>query len=53
MKVVVKVCGSTVKLQLKMAVLRKVEGGGIRGVAVKYCYITKKYDGEGSSLDYN
>ena len=34
-KSVVKVCGSTVKLQLILDVLSAVEAGGIRGVAVK------------------
>ena len=34
-KSVVKVCGSTVKLQLILGVLSTVEAGGIRGVAVK------------------
>ena len=33
-KSVVKVCGSTVKLQLILDVLSAVEAGGIRGVAV-------------------
>ena len=50
-KSVVKVCGSTVKLQLKLAVLSTVEVGGIRGVAVKCLDITKNSDCEGSSLD--
>ena len=49
-KSVVKVCGSTVKLQLKLAVLSTVEVGGIRGVAVKCLDITKNSDCEGSSL---
>lgn len=39
-----KVCGSTVKLQLKLAVLSTVEVGGIRGVAVKCLDITKNSD---------
>ncbi len=52
-KSVVKVCGSTVKLQLKLAVLSTVEVGGIRGVAVKCLDITKNSDCEGSSLDCN
>ena len=34
-KSVVKVCGSTVKLQLILDILSAVEAGGIRGVAVK------------------
>ena len=50
-KSVVKVCGSTVKLQLKLGVLSTVEVGGIRGVAVKCLDITKNSDCEGSSLD--
>ena len=45
-----KVCGSTVKLQLKLAVLSTVEVGGIRGVAVKCLDITKNSDCEGSLL---
>ncbi len=49
----VKVRGSTVKLQLKLAVLSTVEVGGIRGVAVKCLDITKNSDCEGSSLDCN
>ena len=52
-KSVVKVCGSTVKLQLKLEVLSTVEVGGIRGVAVKCLDITKNSDCEGSSLDCN
>ncbi len=52
-KAVVKVCGTTVKLQLKLAVLSTVEEGGIRCVAVKCLDITKNSDCEGSSLDCN
>ncbi len=52
-KSVVQVCGSTVKLQLILASLRKVEVGGIRGVAVKCLDITKNSDCEGSLLDCN
>ena len=52
-KSVVKVCGSTVKLQLILAILSAVEAGGIRGVAVKCLDITKNSDCEGSSLDCN
>ena len=48
-----KVCGSTVKLQLILAVLSAVEVGGIRGVAVKCLDITKNSDCEGSSLDWS
>ena len=52
-KSVVKVCGSTVKLQLILGVLSTVEAGGIRGVAVKCLDITKNSDCEGSLLDRN
>ena len=52
-KSVVKVCGSTVKLQLILATLSATEVGGIRGVAVKCLDITKNSDCEGSSLDCN
>ena len=52
-KSVVKVCGSTVKLQLILAVLSTVEVGGIRGVAVKCLDITKNSDCEGSLLTCN
>ena len=52
-KSVVKVCGSTVKLQLILAVLSVQEVGGIRGVAVKCLDITKNSNCEGSSLGYN
>ena len=41
-----KVCGSTVKLQLILGVLSTVEAGGIRGVAVKCLDITKNSDCE-------
>ena len=34
-----KVCGSTVKLQLILGVLSTVEAGGIRGVAVSYTHL--------------
>ncbi len=50
-KSVVKVSGSTVTLQLILAVSGTVEVGGLRGVAVKYLYITKNTDCEASSLD--
>ena len=43
-KSVVKVCGSTVKLQLILDILSAVEAGGIRGVAVKCLDITKNSD---------
>ena len=48
-----KVCGSTVKLQLILGFLSTVEVGGIRGVAVKCLDITKNSDCEGSSLDWS
>ena len=47
-KSVVKVCGSTVKLQLKLWGLSTVAACGIRGVAVKCIDITKNPDCEGS-----
>ena len=53
LKSVVKVCGSTVKLQLKLGVLSAAEVSGIRGVAVKCLDITKNSDCEGSSLECN
>ncbi len=49
----VKVRGSTVKLQLILAVLSAAEVGGIRGVEVKCVDITKNSDCEGSLLDCN
>ncbi len=52
-KLVVKFCGSTEELQLKLAVLSAGEVSGIRSVAVKCLDITKNSDCEGSSLDYN
>ena len=52
-KSVVKVFGSTVELQLKLAILSAAEAGGIRGVAVKCLDITKNPDCEGSLLDRN
>lgn len=48
-KSVVKVCGSTVKLQLILDILSAVEAGGIRGVAVKCLDITKNSDCEGTT----
>ena len=51
LKSVVKVCGSTVKLQLILGLLSTVEAGAIRGVAAKCLDITKKSDCEGSLLD--
>ncbi len=52
-KSVVKVWGSTVKLQLILGVLSAAEVGGIRGVAVKGLDITKNSECEGSLLDCN
>ncbi len=52
-KSVVKVWGSTVKLQLILGGLRAAEVGGIHGVAVKCLDITKNSDCEGSLLDCN
>ena len=52
-KSVVKVCGSTVKLQLILDILSAVEAGAIRGVAVKCLDITKNSDCEGSLLSCN
>ena len=51
-KSVVKVCGSTVKLQLILGVLSTVEAGGIRGVAVKCLEIIQNTDCEGSLPNY-
>ena len=48
-----KVCGSTVELQLILSFLSAAEAGGIRGVAVKCLDITKNPDCEGSLLDRN
>ncbi len=53
MKSVVKVGGSTVKLQLILASMSTVEVGGIRGVEVKFLDITKNSDCEGSLLECN
>ncbi len=52
-KSVVKVDGSTVKLQLILASLSTVEVSVIRGVAVKCLDIAKNSDCEGSLLDCN
>ena len=46
-----KVCGSTVKLQLILATLSATEVGGIRGVAVKCVDIRRNTSGEGGLLD--
>ncbi len=48
---VVKVGGSTVKLQLILEACSTVEVGGISGVAVKCLDITKNSDCEGSLLN--
>ncbi len=50
-KSVVKVCCSTIKLQLILVDLREVEVGGIHGVAVKCIDIMKNVNCEGSLLD--
>ena len=52
-KSVVKVFGSTVKLQLILDILSAVEAGGIRVVAVKCLDITKNSDCVGSVLSCN
>ena len=52
-KSVVKVCGSTIKLPLKLGYLSVFEVGGIRGVAVKCIDITQNSDCEGSLLNHN
>ena len=49
----VKVCGSTIKLPLKLESLSVFEVGGMRGVAVKCIDITQNSDCEGSILGYN
>ncbi len=48
-----KVCGSNMKVPLKLVDLSIVEVGGIRGVAVKCIDITQNSDCEGSFLNYN
>ena len=50
-KSVVKVCGSTVKLQLILDILSAVEAGGIRGVAVKCLDITKNPSAKASKVN--
>ena len=45
-----KVCGSTVKLQLILVSLSAVEAGGIPGVAVKCVEIRRNIGGEGGLL---
>ena len=52
-KSAVKVCGSTIKLPLKLDDLSIFEVGGMRGVAVKCIDITQNPDCEGSILGYN
>ncbi len=50
-KAVVKVVDSTVKLELILGDLKKVEVGGIRSVTVECLDITKNSDCEGSLLN--
>ncbi len=52
-KSAVKVCGSNIKLPLKLVDLSIVEVGGMRGVAVKCIDITQNSDCEDSLLNYN
>ncbi len=52
-KSAVKVCGSTIKLTLKLEDLSVFEVGGMRGVAVKCIDITQNSDCEGSLLSHN
>ena len=52
-KSAVKVCGSTIKLPLKLDDLSIFEVGGMRGVAVKCIDITQNSDCEGSIPYYN
>ncbi len=52
-KSAVKVCGSNIKLPLKLVNLSIFEVGGMRGVAVKCIDITKNSNCEGSLLNYN
>ncbi len=51
MKFGVKAPGLTRGLQLKLANSRGVEGGGMRGVAVKCVEIWQNTGGEGGPLD--
>ena len=46
-----KPCRLTIGVPLKLPVLREVEAGGMRGVAVKCIDITQNPDCEGSLLD--
>ncbi len=48
-----KVCGSTIRLPLKLVNLSILEVGGMRGVAVKCIDITQNSNCEGSLLNYN
>ncbi len=48
-----KVCGSTIKLPLKLEDLSVFEVGGMRGVAVECVDIRKNTSGEGELLDCN
>ncbi len=52
-KSAVNVCGSNIKLPLKLVDLSICEVGGMRGVAVKCIDITQNSDCEGSLLNYN
>ena len=52
-KSVVKVCGSTVKLQLILDVLSAGEESGIPSVAVKCVDIRRNTSSEGGFLDCN
>ncbi len=52
-KSAVKVCGSSIKLPLKLEDLSVFEVGGMRGVAVKCIDITQNSDCEGSLLSHN
>ncbi len=50
---VVKSCGLTVELPLKLISLNIVEVGGMSSVAVKCLEITQNTDCEGSLLNYH
>ncbi len=52
-KYAVNVCGSTIKLPLKLEDLRVFEVGGMHCVEVKYIDITQNSDYEGSLLSHN
>ncbi len=47
------VCGSTIKLPLRLVDFSIVEVGVMRGVAEKFIEITQNSDCEGSLLNYN